>query len=433
MTASTATARTSKFEQVKQAEAASLVHTYDRYPLLLTHGRGVYVYNDAGKKYLDFLSGIGVNALGYGHPAIKKVMAAQSARLVHCSNLFYHEYQSALAARLTKLSGLDRAFFCNSGTEAWEGAMKMARSFAKQRAKGDKKPAWRFLALENSFHGRTFGALSTTAKKQYRAPFEPLVPGVQFVRLNDVADLKKKFDDSVCAICIEAVQGEGGIQPLSVEFIETARKLTKKSGALLLVDEIQAGLARTGKYFAYQHYDIKPDVVTLAKPLANGLPLGTIIVTEAVAKAFSPGMHGTTFGGGPLACAVAVEVIDVIEREHLLDQINRVGSYFKQRLIALGAKHESVSEVRGMGLMLGLELATVDAAKAVHKQLLDEGIIINRTHDTVLRFLPPYIVTEKHVDVVVKALDQALADAAMAAAPAPIVAKKSNARRSTKK
>jgi len=431
MTASTAaTAPSTKFEQVSRAEAALLVHTYDRYPVLLTHGRGVYVYDDQGKKYLDFLSGIGVNALGYSHPAVRRALTAQAARLVHCSNLFYHEYQAELAQRLTKISGLDRAFFCNSGTEAWEGAMKLARSYAQQRAKG-KKPAWRFLALEHSFHGRTFGALSTTEKKQYRAPFEPLVPGVKFVRFNDVADLKAKFDDTVCAVCIEAIQGEGGIQPLSVEFIETARKLTKKSGALLLCDEIQAGLGRTGDYFAYQHYGIKPDVVTVAKPLANGLPLGSILVTEAVAKAFAPGMHGTTFGGGPLACAVAVAVLDTIERDHLLDHVKRVGAYFKQRLISLGARHESVCEVRGLGLMLGIELSTVEAAKAVHKQLLNEGIIINRTHDTVLRFLPPFIVTEKHVDVVVKALDAALAEAAQpAAAPTLKAATKAKVGRS---
>jgi acetylornithine aminotransferase/acetylornithine/N-succinyldiaminopimelate aminotransferase len=431
MTASKAAAAPANpFEQVSRAEAALLVHTYDRYPVLLTHGRGVYVYDHTGKKYLDFLSGIGVNALGYAHPAVRRTLVAQSARLVHCSNLFYHEFQSTLAARLTKISGLDRAFFCNSGTEAWEAAMKLARAYARLRAKGGKKPAWRFLALEHSFHGRTFGAMSTTEKKQYRAPFEPVVPGVKFVRFNDVADLKAKFDDSICAVCVEAVQGEGGIQPIAAEFLAAARRLTKKSGALLLCDEIQSGLGRTGEYFAFQHYGVQPDIVTVAKPLANGLPIGSVLVTEAVAKAFSPGMHGTTFGGGPLACAVAVTVLDTLEREHLLDHIKRVGAYFKQRLIALGARHELVREVRGLGLMLGLELTTVEAAKAVHKELLDGGIIINRTHDTVLRFLPPFIVTEKHVDAVVKALDAALAAAAQSAAAAP--AAPSPAKRSKK-
>ena len=420
MTAATAaTAKLSKLEQVQQAEARLLVHTYDRYPLLFTHAKGVYLYDESGKQYLDFLSGIGVNALGYGHPAVLRALKEQATKVIHMSNLFFHEYQSELAARLTKISGMDRAFFCNSGTEAWEGALKLARAYAYQRAKGPKgkgkKPAYRILALEHSFHGRSMGALSTTEKKQYRTPFEPLVPGVKFVKFNDVADLKKKFDSTVCAIAVEALQGEGGIQPLTGEFMKAARSLTKKIGALLLVDEIQAGLGRTGNYFAFQPYGIKPDVVTVAKPLASGLPLGAILTTDAVAKAFAPGLHGTTFGGGPLACAVACAVLDTIENEHLLEHVQKVGSYFKQKLIALGAKHECVREVRGSGLMLGLDLNSAELAKAVLKQLLEEGIIINRTHDTVLRFLPPYIVTEKHVDVVVKALDAAM-DAATAGA-----------------
>jgi len=397
-----------KLERVSRAEAALLLSTYERYPVLLERGKGVYVYDDTGRKYLDLLSGIGVTSLGHQHPAVVKALKEQAARLVHISNLFYHEYQAELARRLTKISGLDRAFFCNSGTEAWEAALKLARSYAQLNAKKNKKPAWRILALENSFHGRSMGALSTTETKKYRAPFEPLVPGVRFVHCNDVADLKRKFDSSVCAIGLEVLQGEGGINPLSAEFLQTAGALTKKSGALLLCDEIQSGLGRTGKYFAYQHYNLKPDVVTVAKPLAAGLPLGAVLTTEAVAKAFKPGMHGTTFGGGPLACSVAVAVLDAMEREGLLKHISTVGGYFKQQLIWLGARHESIKDVRGMGLMLGLELDSADLAKAVAKELLENGIIINRTHDTVLRFLPPFIITEKHVDAAVKALDAAL-------------------------
>jgi acetylornithine/N-succinyldiaminopimelate aminotransferase len=427
MTVATAATSLTKLEQVSKAEAALLLPTYDRYPVLFTHGSGVYLFDDRGKKYLDFLSGIGVNALGHGHPAVRKALSAQAARVMHISNLFYHEYQAELARRLTQISGLDRAFFCNSGAEAWEGALKLARAYAKANAH-KKKPAWRFLAMEQSFHGRTFGALSTTETKKYRAPFEPLVPGVRFVKFNDVTDLKRKFDASVCAIGLEALQGEGGIHPLSSDFLQTARALTKKTGALLLCDEIQSGLGRTGKYFAFQHHAIKPDVVTVAKPLASGLPLGAILTTEEVSKAFHPGMHGTTFGGGPLACAVAIAVLDTIEREGLLEHINKVGEVFKQRLIALGAKHECVKDVRGAGLMLGIELDSAELAKAVLKQLLADGVIINRTHDTVLRFLPPYIITEQHVDVLIKSLDNALSAArpeAKTASSKPIAAGRS--------
>jgi acetylornithine aminotransferase/acetylornithine/N-succinyldiaminopimelate aminotransferase len=410
MTVGVAAKSLTKFEQVRRAEAALLLPTYERYPVLLTRGRGVYVYDDTGKKYLDFLSGIGVNALGHGHPAIKKAMAAQAAKIIHTSNLFYHEYQSELAKRLTAVSGLDRAFFCSTGTEAWECALKLARAYARLKNK-EGKPAWRILALENSFHGRTMGAVSTTATKKYRVPFEPLIPGVKFVRVNDVEDLKANFDDSVCAIGLEALQGEGGLNPLSEKFIKAARSLTKKSGALLLVDEVQAGLGRTGKFFAYQHYGIKPDVITMAKPLASGLPLGAVVTTNAVSKAFTPGMHGTTFGGGALSCAVACAVLDTIEREHIVEHVATVGSYFKQKLVELGAKHEAVKDVRGLGLMLGVELNSADLAKSMVSKLLEQGIIINRTHNTVLRFLPPYIITEKHVNAVVKALDAALSAA----------------------
>ncbi len=407
MTATAAKA-CSKLEAVKQAEAKLLLPTYDRNAVLFARGKGVYLYDDAGRKYLDFLSGIGVNALGHGHPAIRKAIATQAASLLHISNLYYHEYQAELAQHLTTMSGLDRAFFCNSGAEAWEGALKLARAFARAKAKRGK-PAWRILALEHSFHGRTFGALATTETKKYRAPFEPLMPGVRFVRFNDVQDLKRKFDASVCAIGLEPIQGEGGIHPVSREFMQAARTLTQKSGALLLCDEIQCGLGRTGSYFAYQKYGIKPDVVTVAKPLAGGLPMGALLTTEAVSKAIHPGMHGTTFGGGALTCAAALAFLETLQKERLLEHVNRVGDYFRGRLGELDRKHACVVDVRGAGLMLALELDSAERAKTVVKQLLDRGILINRTHEVVLRFLPPYIITEKHVDMAVKALDQALA------------------------
>jgi len=409
-----------KLTTVKAAEAKLLLQTYDRLPVLLTHGKGAYVFDSDGNKYLDFLSGIGVTALGHAHPAVTKKIKEQAGKLIHCSNLFYNEFQWQLAERLTKHAGMDRAFFSNSGTEAWEGALKIARAYANEKKNGK----WQFLAMENSFHGRTMGSVATTYTEKYRKPFEPVLPGVKFVKFNDVEDLKAKFDDTICAVCIEPVQGEGGINPATVAFMKAAKALAKKHGALLLVDEIQCGLGRTGKMFAFQHYGVKPDVVTLAKPIANGLPLGAILTTNTVAKVIHPGMHGTTFGGGPLSCAVAVEVLDTMEREKLLTHVQKTGKYFLAQLRKLDAKHACIADVRGAGLMVGVELDSADVAKEVTKQmLLSEKIIINRTHETTLRFLPPFIVTRQHVDQVVKSLDKVLSSCA-SASDAAAVAKK---------
>lgn len=391
---------------VMRSEQKLLLPTYDRQKVLFTRGRGVYLWDSKGKRYLDFLSGIGVNALGHAHPAIQRVLKQQAGKLIHTSNLFYHEYQSELAKRLTKMSGLDRAFFCNSGTEAWEGALKLARAYARANNNNGHKAKWRLLALENSFHGRTFGSLATTGQEKYRHPFAPLVPGVNFVAFNDLEDLKRQFDGSVCAVCIETIQGEGGIRPVKREFLQLARELTEKSGALLLLDEIQCGLGRTGKYFAYQHYGISPDMVTVAKPLAAGLPLGALLTTERVASGMHPGLHGTTFGGGPLACAVAIECVRQIDG--LIPHVAKLGQYFLSQLEQLKAKHPSIKEVRGLGLMLAIDLESADLAKSVVTQLLASGILINRTHDTVLRFLPPYIIKKQNVDQVIHALYSAL-------------------------
>jgi acetylornithine/N-succinyldiaminopimelate aminotransferase len=391
---------------VSRMEAKLLLPTYERQPILFVRGRGVYLWDSQGKRYLDFLSGIGVNALGHSHPAVEAAIKRQAGRLIHVSNLFFHEYQAELARLLTKISGLDRAFFCNSGTEAWEGALKLARAFAQMNNRSGSKAKWRILAMENSFHGRTFGALATTGQPKYRAPFVPLMPGVSFVKFNDLDDLQRKCDSSVCAVCIETIQGEGGIRPVNAEFLELAWRLTKRSGALLMLDEIQCGLGRTGRHFAYQHYGVLPDVVTVAKPLACGLPLGAILTTERVASCMHPGLHGTTFGGGPLACAVAIEFLRAENK--LLKHVRTLGEYFHAALEALDRKHKSIQDVRGAGLMQAVDLDSPELAKAVAKQLLHEGIIINRTHETVLRFLPPYVIQKKHVDRLVKALDAAL-------------------------
>jgi acetylornithine/N-succinyldiaminopimelate aminotransferase len=412
---------------VMQSEAALLLPTYERNPVLFTRGRGVYLWDSTGKRYLDFLSGIGVNALGYGHPAIRKVLREQSAKLIHISNLFFHPYQAELAKMLSRMSGLDRAFFCNSGTEAWEGALKLARAYAHEHNRNGHKAKWRMLALENSFHGRTFGSLATTYQKKYRAPFAPLLPGVNFVSFNDVDDLKRQFDGSVCAVCLETIQGEGGINPVTPEFLLLARELTRKHGALLIIDEIQCGLGRTGDYFAYQRYGVQPDIVTVAKPLAAGLPLGAILASNKVASCMHPGLHGTTFGGGPLSCAVAIEFLKQIDG--LLPHIAEVGEYFRARLDQLGSKHASIRHIRGMGLMLAVELNSAELAKNLTRHLLEEGIIVNRTQETVLRFLPPYIIRKRHVDTVIAALDAALKTSMLSTAtPKSVGNKKAKAR-----
>src|ERR1700733_13039119 len=404
-----------KLQAIQAAEAKLLLPTYERNPILFVDGEGMYLIDENGERYLDLLSGIGVNALGYGHPAIIRAIEQQSRKLVHISNLYFHQGQAELALRLTEKTGLDRAFFCNSGTEAWEAAMKLARAHSALKRSEGQVMGTRFLAIDNSFHGRTMGALSTTHKEKYREPFEPLVPGVDFVRFNDVDHLRASFSSEVCAILVEAVQGEGGIRPVSQEFIAAARELTKSTGALLVVDEIQAGFGRTGKWCAYQHFGVQPDVTTLAKPLAGGLPLGAMLCTEEASHAIHPGLHGTTFGGGPLSCAVAVAVIDAIEQEGLLKNIQETGAYFKGQLHNLAAKHESVVDVRGMGLMLAMDMNSADLAKKIVAKMLERRILINRTSETVLRFLPPYIMGKEHVDLAVSALNEILTEEASGA------------------
>jgi acetylornithine/N-succinyldiaminopimelate aminotransferase len=410
----------SKLDEIRAVESRLLLATYDRSAVLFVDGEGVYITDENGEKYLDLLSGIGVNALGYNHPAIVDTIARQSRKLIHTSNLFYHEGQAELAIRLTERSGLDRVFFANTGTEAWEGALKLARAYAGLRRSEGKQIGTKFLALEQSFHGRTFGSMSTTYKAKYREPFAPVMPDVEFVGFNDIADLQAKFSSDVCAILVEAIQGEGGVRPLTQEFFAEARKLADSTGALLIVDEIQAGMGRTGKWCAYQHYGIpgapadrsssvgwiQPDVTTLAKPLAGGIPLGAVLCTEEVARVMHAGMHGTTFGGGPLACAVAMAVIDTIEKDGLLERATNVGHYFQEQLRELAKRHECIVDVRGKGLMIAAELDSADLGKKTVAEMLKRRILINCTSDTVLRFLPPYILEKAHVDTAIAALDE---------------------------
>lgn len=407
-------ARTAKKKFPRASNAKSILRdanqflmpTYKRQPIVFTHGRGCYVYDSRGKKYLDFLGGIAVNALGHAHSRIVKVIRREAARAIHLSNLFHNSYQGPLARKLAQWSGLDRVFFSNSGAEAIEGALKLARLYGRTSAETLGSPArkHRILALENSFHGRTFGAVSVTATEKYRLPFAPLVPGVEFVRFNDVADLESKFDDTVCAMLLETIQGEGGIYPVSEDFWNRARALATKNGALLIADEIQCGLGRTGRYFAYQKFSSKPDVVVIAKPLAAGLPLGAILTSETVAQRVSPGLHGTTFGGGPLACATALEFLNIIEDEKLLDNIRARGAELREGLSALAAKFPFIREIRGEGLMIGIELS-IDGAPFVQQAML-KGMLMNCTHDFTLRLLPPFLVTRAQVRQFLRLLEK---------------------------
>ena len=396
-------------KDLQAAEAKLLLQTYDRYPIMLTSGEGVYLHDENGTQYLDLLSGIGVCALGYNHSAIRSVLASQSTELLHTSNLFYHRGTTELALRLTEITGLDRVFFCNSGTEAWEAALKLARAYALMLRTEGKTIGTKFLALEHSFHGRTIGSVATTHKLKYREPFAPVMPDVEFVAHNDVEALRAAFSSDVCAIVLEVIQGEGGINPLSLEFLATARELCDSTGALLICDEIQSGMGRTGEWCAYQHYGVIPDVTTLAKPLAGGIPIGAMLCTEAAARAITPGMHGTTFGGNPLACSVAIAVIDEIKESHLLQHVAETGAYFLDRLKELQNKHSAITDVRGRGLMVGVELSSDKLAREILSGMMAKHIILNRTHETVLRFLPPYLITKAHVDQTIAALDELLA------------------------
>jgi len=399
-----------KLEEIQAAESKLLIHTYDRFPVLFVAGEGVHLIDENGNRYLDMLSGIGVNALGYGSKVIEDAIAQQSRTLINASNYYFNDKMAGLAERVTRLTGMDRVYFSNSGCEAVEAALKLARAHAGVLREEGKQIGTKFLALEQSFHGRTFGAISATYKEKYRAPFEPVVPGFEFVKFNDVEDLRAKFSNEVCGILLEAIQGEGGVRPLSQEFFAEARALADSTGALVIVDEIQAGMGRTGKWCAYQHFGIQPDITTLAKPLAGGIPMGATLCTNEVARAFHAGMHGTTFGGGPFACAVATAVIDYIENEHLLDHVVEIGDYFQAQLCKLAERQSYIIDVRGKGVMIAAELNTADLAKYVVAEMLKRHVVINCTSDTVLRFLPPYIFERSHVDTTIAALDQVFSE-----------------------
>ena len=387
---------TSIVDQEKQY----VLQNYGRYPLVLHRGSGAHVYDIEGTRYLEFISGIGVNALGHGHPRIVQVIREQAGLLVHCSNLYYNEFQGPLAKRLAEVSGLQRSFFCNSGAESMEAALKMARAHGHKIS----PEKYEIISLENSFHGRTLGAISVTGQPKYRKDFEPLLPGVRFVEGGDIAALEATVSEKTTGIVIEWIQGEGGVVPITEEYARKARELADRYDALLIFDEIQCGVGRPGVHFAYQLVDpvVMPDVMVAAKPLACGLPLGVLVANEKAAAAITSGMHGSTFGGNALACRVALEFFDILDE--LLPSIRRVGDYFRAELREMIKKYSFLKEVRGYGLMIGLDMNV--PGKQMVLDAMELGFLMNCTHETVLRFLPPYIITERDVDTAVGILGQ---------------------------
>ncbi len=375
-----------------------LLPIYSRPALTIDHGEGCYVWDTAGRRYLDFITGIGVNALGHCHPRITRVIQEQAARCLHTSNLYHHAYQAPLAERLTTWSGgLSRVFFGNSGGEAIEAALKAAKAYGTARGSGK----FQLVSIEGSFHGRTMGALSVTGQQKYRQPFQPLVPGVTFVPANRIDALRAAVTDDTAAIVVEVIQGENGIYPMSEEFLQEVRRLADFHDALWIADETQCGLGRTGWRFAYQQFSgLLPDIVVTAKPLAAGIPLSAAIFNEKTAAAIGKGQHGTTFGGGPLACRVALEVLDIIEE--LLPNIRETGAYLHERLVQLQGKFPLITEVRGIGMMAGIQLRAL--ADGVVNSAMEQGLLINCTHDTVIRLLPPFIATKADVDQAMETL-----------------------------
>ena len=378
-------------------EASTFFHTYKRLPLEVDRGEGVYLFTRDGKRYLDMFAGLAVNALGYGHPRVVEAISSQASRFTHLSNYFLQETQIRLAEQLTRLSGYPRVFFSNSGTEAIEGALKIVRKWGSARGKTE------VLAFTNSFHGRTMGALSLMDRPKYRDGFGPFLEGCRVIPFNDPAALREAVGEKTAAVVLEFIQGEGGIRPVSAEFARTLEDLHRKAGFLLVADEVQSGAGRTGKFFGFQHFSASPEIVTLAKPIGGGLPLGAILATEEIASVLEPGMHGTTFGGNPVACAAGCAVLSEIEEKGLIARAASLGEKLKEGLRELKNQFPGlIREVRGYGLMVGAELDR--SGDGIASAMMERGILINCTDTTVLRFLPPLIIDESHVNETLIAL-----------------------------
>jgi predicted acetylornithine/succinylornithine family transaminase len=391
-------------QRIKKLDGRYVAQTYRRQPLVLVEGKGMYVKDIGGRRYLDFVGGIAVCALGHCHPAVTKAISGQAKKLVHVSNLYYIQPQAELADLLSKITpqGIDKFFFCNSGAEAVEGSFKLAIKHTKRQ---------RIIAMQGSFHGRTAATVGATWRASYREPFAPLIPEVfDFVPFNDLSAVERAITDQTAAVIVEPIQGEGGLNVASDDFLPGLRGLCDERGVLLICDEIQAGMGRTGKWFACEHWGVKPDIMTMAKALGSGFPIGCLGAKNEVMKSFSPGDHASTFGGNPLACAASKAVIKTMMRLKLPQRAARMGKYFKKRLTELAEKHGCVRDVRGLGLMLGMELSSKEIANAVLAKARERGFLINCVADKVLRFVPPLIVERKHIDLLIKTLDGILTE-----------------------
>lgn len=390
-----------KTRELVEDEKRYLIQTYKRPEMVLDRGEGLKVWDLEGKMYYDFIGGIAVNSLGYCHPGIVEAIHRQSGKLIHCSNLFYQAPQIELARELVRLSCGDRVFFANSGAEVNEAAIKMAVKYFKDR----NIERYKVIYMKDSFHGRTIATLAATGKYKYQKDYLPLLPSFKQAIFNDLDSVRGAYDEKVAAVFVEPVQGEGGIRIATAEFLRGLREFCDQNGLLLIFDEIQCGLGRTGKMFAYQYDEIEPDMITLAKSLGGGLPLGALIAREKVASSFQPGDHGTTFGGNPVACAAALAFLKIIQQDNLLTLCRKMGQYFRDKLEVLKEKYpDDISEVRGIGLMVGLEVSK-DGQEIV-KKMVEEGFLINCTAERVLRFLPPFIVREEEINLLIAALDR---------------------------
>lgn len=387
---------------MEQAEQA-LVHTYNRYPIVLEHGEGVYLYDTEGKQYLDFAAGIAVCSLGYGHPEYNAALKEQMEKLLHVSNLFYTTSVADAAEKLKKASQMDRVFFTNSGTEAIEGALKAARKYAYTKKTGK----YEFIAMEHSFHGRSMGAVSVTGTENYRTPFEPLIGGVKFAKYNDLESVKAQVTEQTCAIILETVQGEGGIYPAESEFLKGIRTLCDEKDIVLILDEIQCGMGRTGSMFAWQGYGVRPDIMCMAKAIGNGVPVGAFAMTEEIAEySLKPGDHGTTYGGNPFVCTAVSKVLDIFEKEHIVEHVQTIAPYLEEALDKLVEKYDVVLERRGKGLMQGLVLARPVSEVITNAQ--KEGLLVISAGGNVLRMVPPLVIEKEHVDEMIEKLENAL-------------------------
>lgn len=386
-----------------QAAEENLIHVYNRFPIALDHGEGMYLYDTEGKEYLDFAAGFAVSGLGYDNKELNQALKDQIDKLYHTSNLYFHESCGEAAKELNRICGMDRVFFTNSGGEANEGALKAARRYAYTKKTG----RYEFIAMQNSFHGRSFGAVSVTGHDSYREPFEPVVPGVRFAEFNDLDSVKALVNDKTCAIILEPLQGEGGINLATQEFMEGIRKICDENGILMICDEVQCGMGRTGNMFAWQGFGVKPDILTMAKAIGNGIPVGAFAMTEEVAKySLEPGDHGTTYGGNPLACTAVSKTIEIFEKKHLVEHVQKVGAYLTKKLEELVEEYDTVKAVKGKGLMQGIQVTK--PISEITGAALKEGLLIIGAGSDVIRFVPPLIIELEQVDEMIRILKKAL-------------------------